>query len=259
MVNPVLIIALPLLIAFLMPLFNYIHKKLPAVIALLTAAFNVWIITVNFNEALFNPMVIEIGNWQAPFAINLYLGPLAILAVAVINVIALVLAIYNLEHDYEINDKFYSLFLMIIAGTSGMVMTGDLFNLFVFIEISSVAAYGLTVFSRGDSYEAAFKYIIIGAIGSVFLLMAIGFTYASVGSLNMAQIANAAENLSPQLMRIITLLFMIGIGIEAELFPLNLWVPDVYSEAPTSVTSILSGAVSAAGIYSLGRIFFTLI
>nr|AGF93216.1 NADH dehydrogenase (quinone) [uncultured organism] len=258
MVNPVLIIALPLLIAFLMPLFNYIHKKLPAVIALLTAAFNVWIITVNFNEALFNPMVIEIGNWQAPFAINLYLGPLAILAVAVINVIALVLAIYNLEHDYEINDKFYSLFLMIIAGTSGMVMTGDLFNLFVFIEISSVAAYGLTVFSRGDSYEAAFKYIIIGAIGSVFLLMAIGFTYASVGSLNMAQIANATENLSPQLMRIITLLFMIGIGIEAELFPLNLWVPDVYSEAPTSVTSILSGAVSAAGIYSLGRIFFTL-
>ena len=258
MVNPVLIIALPLLIAFLMPFFNYIHKKLPAVLALLTTAFNVLIISANFSEVMSNPMIIEIGNWQAPFAINLYLGPLALLAVTVINVIGFVLSIYNFGHDYEINDKFYLLFLMIIAGTSGMVMTGDLFNLFVFIEISSVAAYGLTIFSRGNSYEAAFKYIIIGAIGSVFLLIAIGFTYASVGSLNMAQISNLAGNLNPQLMRVITLLFMIGIGIEAELFPLNLWVPDVYSEAPISVTSILSGAVSAAGIYSLGRIFFTL-
>ncbi len=258
MVNPVLIIAVPLLIAFLMPFFNYIHKKLPAFLALLTTAFNVLVISRNFSAIMSNPMVIEIGGWQPPFAINLYIGPLALLAITVINVVGLILSVYNLNHDYEINDKFYLLFLMIIAGASGMVMTGDLFNLFVFIEITSVAAYGLTVFNRGDSYEAAFKYIIIGAIGSVFLLIAVGFTYASVGTLNMAEISHLSPNLSPNLMRIITLLFMIGIGIEAELFPLNLWVPDVYSEAPTSVTSILSGAVSVAGIYALGRIFFTL-
>mgnify|MGYP006282680553 CR=1 FL=1 len=258
MVNPVLIIALPLLIAFLMPFAKYIHKKLPSILALLTTAFNILIIAANYNQIMIEPMIVEIGGWQPPFGINLYIGPLALLAVAVINIIGFVLSIYNLEFNYELSDKFYLLFLMIIAGASGMVLTGDLFNLFVFIEISSVAAYSLTIFARKDSYEAALKYIIIGAIGSVFLLIAIAFTYASVGSLNMAEIAKSAANLNPQLMRIITLLFMIGIGIEAELFPLNLWVPDVYSEAPISVSSILSGAVSAAGIYTLGRIFFTL-
>jgi len=90
------------------------------------------------------------------------------------------------------------------------------------------------------------------------MLIAIGFSYSAVGSLNMAEIASVSQNLNPQLMQIIALLFIVGIGIEAELFPLNFWVPDVYSEAPTAVSSIMSGAVSAAGIYALGRIFFTL-
>jgi len=258
MVNPILIIALPLLIAFLMPLLKSLHKKLPAAAALLTTAFNLVVLIINIDSILTAPLIVELGGWQAPFAINLYIGPLALLAAFLINGSAFIISIYNLTQDYILNDKFYLLFLMITAGSSGVVMTGDLFNLFVFIEIISVAAYSLTAFSGKNSYEAAFKYLIIGGIGSVFMLIAIGFSYSAVGSLNMAEIASVSQNLNPQLMQIIALLFIVGIGIEAELFPLNFWVPDVYSEAPTAVSSIMSGAVSAAGIYALGRIFFTL-
>lgn len=259
MVNPILIITVPLLIAFLMPLFKYINKKVPAIITLHTLGFNLWVIITNLANILQKPMIIEIGNWQAPLGINLYIDTLGILAVLIINLIGLLLSFYNLRKiNYSGEAKFQILFLMIIAGASGMVLTGDLFNLFIFIEITSIAGYALTTFAQKEGFEAAFKYILIGSIGSVFLLIAIGFTYGSVGSLNMAQIAQNSPLINPVLLKVIGLLFLVGIGIEAELFPLNLWVPDVYETAPTSVSAVLSGAVSVAGIYALSRIFFTL-
>ncbi|TDO84614.1 Membrane bound protein complex subunit mbxH [Halanaerobium saccharolyticum] len=258
MVNLTLIIALPLLMAFTMPIFKMLNSKLPKFIALLTTAFNLIVLSSNFTEIMAAPLILELGGWQAPFAINLYVGPLALVAAFLINGSAFILSIYNLSQDYQFDDKFYLLFLMITAGASGMVMTGDLFNLFVFIEITSIAAYSLTTFAGGSSYEASFKYLIIGGVGSVFLLLGIGFTYSAVGSLNLAEIAASAGLINPLLLQITALLFLIGIGIEAELFPLNFWVPDIYTEAPTAVSGIMSGAVSAAGIYALARIFFTL-
>lgn len=258
MVNLTLIIAIPLLMSFAMPIFKMLNQKLPKVIALLTTAFNLLVLTANFSQIMNSAIVIEIGGWQAPLAINLYVGPLALVAAFLINGTAFILSIYNLTQDYKFDDKFYLLFLMITAGASGMVMTGDLFNLFVFIEITSIAAYSLTAFAGRDSYEASFKYLVIGGIGSVFMLLGIGFTYSAVGSLNLAEIAASAGLINPLLLQITALLFLIGIGIEAELFPLNFWVPDLYTEAPTAVSGIMSGAVSAAGIYALARIFFTL-
>lgn len=259
MVSPILLVAIPLLIAFLIPLFSLINKKTGSILVLGTLIFNLLVINNNFQRVLQNPVIVEIGGWKAPFGINLYIDTLAIMAVLIINFVGLILAIYNLrKSDFSAETRFHTLFLLIITGASGIVLTGDLFNLFVFIEIASIAAYGLATFEGKEGYEASFKYIIIGSIGSVFLLLAIGFTYASIGSLNMAEIALASHLLDPKLLRIITLLFLIGIGIEAELFPLNFWVPDVYSSAPTAVSSVLSGAVSVAGIYALARVFFTL-
>jgi len=137
-------------------------------------------------------------------------------------------------------------------------MTGDIFNLFVFIEITSIAAYGLTTFNKEMGFEAALKYIIIGSICSVFLLIAVGLTYSAVGSLNMAVIADSSHLITPALIRIITLLFFIGIGFEAGIFPLSIWVPDVHSIAPSIVSSTLSGLVFLSGIFALNRVFFTL-
>ncbi len=259
MVSPILLIVLPLLAAFLIPAVSFLSKKSGSLLATITLLFNLFIISSTFQKVLANPIIVEIGGWKAPFGINLYIDTMAITAVLVINFIGLILAIYNIrKSSFAAETRFHTLFLLIIAGASGIVLTGDLFNLFVFIEITSIAAYGLATFKRNGGFEASFKYIIIGSIGSVLLLIAIGLTYASTGSLNMAEIARTARLLDPELLRIITLLFLVGIGIEAELFPLNFWVPDVYTAAPTAVSSILSGAVSVAGVYALIRIFFTL-
>ncbi|MGP3778086.1 proton-conducting transporter transmembrane domain-containing protein [Halanaerobium saccharolyticum] len=258
MVNLTLIIAVPLLAAFSMPLLKKLNNKLPEYTALLVTAFNLFVLISNYQSVMESAQIIELGGWQAPFAINLYVGPLALLAAFLINGSAFIISIYNLSQSYKFNDKFYLLFLMITAGASGMVLTGDLFNLFVFIEITSIAAYSLTIFAGNNSYEASFKYLIIGGIGSVFLLLGIGFTYSAVGSLNLAEIAAEANLINPVLLKTIALLFLVGIGIEAELFPLNFWVPDLYTEAPTAVSAIMSGSVSAAGIYALARVFFTL-
>jgi len=259
MVNLILIIALPLLTAFLIPLFNYINKKLPSVVVVLTTAINLLIIIMNYNQIILEPIIIELGSWQAPFAINLYVGTLELISITVISIISLILAVYNLNHsNFASESKFHTLYLIIIAGIYGIVMTGDIFNLFVFIEITTVAAYGLTTFNKDKGYEAAIKYIIIGSISSVFLLMAIGFTYSAVGSLNMAVIAAASHLINPDLIKIISLLFFVGIAFEAGILPLSIWVPDVHSIAPSAVSSTLSGLVFLAGIIALIKIFFSL-
>ncbi len=258
MVNPILLIALPLLASFLIPLIDHI-KKSGSITVLATMIINFMIVINNFEKILEKPMLIEIGGWQAPFGINLYLGSLEMMGIATISLIGLILAIYNLNHShFESESKFHSLFLLIMAGIYGIVMTGDIFNLFVFIEITTIAAYGLTTFNKEMGYEAALKYLIVGSISSVFLLMAIGLTYSAVGSLNMAVIAESSHLISPALIRIITLLFFVGIAFEAGIFPLSIWVPDVHSISPSAVSSTLSGLVFLAGIFALNKVFFTL-
>ena len=119
MVNLILIIALPLLAAFMMPLLKKLNNKLPEYTALLVTGFNLYLLFSNYQAVMESAQIIELGGWQAPFAINLYVGPLALLAAFLINGSAFIISIYNLSQTYKFNDKFYLLFLMITAGASG--------------------------------------------------------------------------------------------------------------------------------------------
>jgi proton-translocating NADH-quinone oxidoreductase chain N len=259
MVNPILLIAVPLFVSFLIPLINRIYKKSASIAVLATMILNFLVVINNYQSIMKNPMLIEISGWKAPFGINLYISSLEMVAITTISIITLILAIYNIKHsNFESESKFHSLFLAIIAGIYGIVMTGDIFNLFVFIEITTISAYGLTTFNKEMGFEAALKYIIVGSISSVFLLIAVGLTYSTIGSLNMAVIAESSHLMSPTLIRIITLLFFVGIGFEAGIFPLSIWVPDVHSTAPSAVSSTLSGLVFLAGMFAINRVFFTL-
>lgn len=257
--NLSLLIAVPLLISFVIPLVAKLHKKIPGFLVLLSTLFNL-IITFSFYEGVMNnPLAVKIGNWSIPYGINLYLDKLAFFSLIIISSITFLISIYNLRNTDDLNEsKFNTMFLLAFAGINGIVLTGDIFNLFVFIELAAISTYVLATMKRKDSYQAAFKYLVLGSIASVFLLIAIGFLYSSIGSLNMAVIAQNAGNLNPSLFRVITLLLLIGIGMEAELFPMNLWVPEVYSKSYTGVTALLSGVLSVSGIYAMIRIYFTL-
>ena len=257
--NPSLLIAVPLLIAFTIPLIAKLHKKLPALLVLLSSFFNIIITFSLYNTVINNPVVVEIGNWNIPFGINLYVDKLALFSLLIISMITFLIAIYNLRNTDELNEsKFNTMFLLAFTGINGIVLTGDIFNLFVFIEIAAISTYVLATMKRKDSFQAAFKYLVMGSIASVFLLMAVGFLYSSIGSLNMAVISQNAGQLNPSLLKVITLLLLIGIGMEAELFPMNLWVPEVYSKSYIGVTALLSGVLSVAGIYAMVRVYFTM-
>lgn len=257
--NPSLLIAIPLLTAFIIPLVAKLHKKLPAIVVLISTLISFLITISLFNTVMKEPLVIKIGNWNIPFGINLYIDKLALISLIIISGLTFIISIYNFRDPDDLNQsKFNSMFLLAFTGINGIVLTGDIFNLFVFIEIAAIATYVLATMKRKNSYQAAFKYIVMGSIASVFLLMAIGFTYSSIGSLNMAVIARSATQLNPSLLRVITLLLLVGVGIEAELFPMNLWIPEVYSKSYVGVTALLSGVLSVAGIYAMLRIYFTI-
>lgn len=257
--NASLLIAVPLLTAFVIPLIGKLHKKIPSFLVLLSTLFNVIITFLLYGTVMENPVVIRIGNWTVPFGINLYLDKLALVSLLIISIITFLISIYNIRNTDGLNEsKFNTLFLLAFTGINGIVLTGDIFNLFVFIEITAISTYVLATMKRKESYQAAFKYIVMGSIASVFLLMAIGLLYSSIGSLNMGVIAQNAANLNPTLLKVITLLLLIGIGMEAELFPMNLWVPEVYSKSYVGVTALLSGVLSVSGIYAMIRVYFTL-
>ncbi len=261
MVNPILLIAIPLFVAFSIPIIDRINKKAVSIVVLGTLLFNFISIVTILEHTIKKPILVIIGGWRPPWGINLYVDALGAFFAFIILLVALLVYIYVFYKNlypapYE---KFNMLYLLVVMGATGMVLTGDIFNMFVFLEITAIASYGLSgIRGDGKGSEGAFKYLMLGSISSSFVLIGIIFLYGSVGSLNIAHIAQNISNVNPYILGIAFTMFLIGFGTEAELFPLNVWVPDTYTGAPHFVTALFSGMVSKAGMYALIRLFYIL-
>ena len=258
--DPVLMIALPLLAAFLIPLAGRLHKEIPKYVPLVIVGFNLYEAVMLLPKAMVKPVIVVIAAWVPPLGINLTIGPLGGLLALIISLVGFVVAIYNIKFvQEEPREKYYMLFLLLITGSTGMVLTGDIFNLFVFLEITSISAYALTAFIRDrNGAEAAFKYLLIGSLSSTFILLGIAILYANTGTLNMADIAAKIHNVDPKITLVAMILLVTGFGVESEMFPLNGWAPDAYSQAPTAVGAVFGGIVVKAGVYGLARLIFTI-
>lgn len=263
-ISPVHYIAIPLMAAFLIPLFGKLNKDLVRLIPGLVLLYLSYVSVVLMNHVLTDSTIVEvIGGWSPPWGINLVFSPFSGFLVSMMTILGFLIWIYTYnfkpEVDYGQTTKFYTLFMMVITGAVGIVLTGDIFNLFVFLEITAISSYALTAFYRGrDGAEAAFKYVLIGGFASFFILLAIVILYSQVGTLNMAEIALKMPGVDPHIKGIILLFFFVGFGIEAEMFPLNGWAPDVYAQAPGPIGAIFSGMVVKAGVYALMRVVFTM-
>ncbi len=264
-ISPVHYIALPLMAAFLIPLFGKLNKDLVRLIPGLVLLYLSYISVVLMTQVIsLDTTIIEvIAGWSPPWGINLVFSPFTGFLVSLFSMLGFLIWLYTYnfkpEIDYAQTQKFYVLFMMLITGTIGVVLTGDIFNLFVFLEITAISAYSLTAFYRErDGAEAAFKYLLIGSFASFLILLAIVLLYTQVGTLNMAEIALKMPDVNPYMKGVILILFFVGFGIEAEMFPLNGWAPDVYTQAPGPIGAIFSGMVVKAGIYSLIRVIYTL-
>lgn len=241
MISPILLIAIPLLIAFLSIIFKKIEKSFLrlAIIANLVCLF------------LIEKGDYFIGGFKPPFGINLVLDDYSLLGVIVINV---AFAISIMISSNSIG-KYSTVLLISLAGLNGMILTGDLFNLFVFLEIGAIAAYVLS--SMAKKYKYSFNYLIIGTLGSGLYLFGIIILYSIFGSLNMGDIANkvALSSINPKVILLPVMLIFTGLAVEAKLLPFNGWVKGVLGNANGLVGSIFAASYSGAILIVIGRIF----
>ncbi|MCD6588813.1 MAG: hypothetical protein J7K88_09705 [Candidatus Fermentibacteraceae bacterium] len=259
MVNPVLLIAVPLGLAFMVPLIDSASRKLTRFVPVAALMFNLILCIRLIPAVLENPIVINLGGFTPPFGINLFVGPLGLLFAGLISLAGLVVSIYSLS--YIKNGpvvKYHMLYMLLLTGATGVVLTGDLFNLFVFFEILCISSYALVAY-HGDraGIESSIKYLIQGTVGSGLLLIGIGFIYGIFGTLNMADIAMKIATVEQSTLFVPMILMVAGLGVESAIFPLNAWLPDAHSSAPSSISAILSGIAIEVGLYAVARIVFT--
>jgi multicomponent Na+:H+ antiporter subunit D len=250
-------VAIPLATAFLLPIFGKKGKAIATVLANL-ATISLLVLTV---ASVGQSRVYEIGKWSIPLGINLVLDGLSsllLLAVSVVSAGAMLFSVRYME-QYTAKSKYLSLFMLMVAGMNGVVLSGDIFNLFVFLEIASLASYALVAFGcEHEELEASFKYMVLGSIGSIFILFAVALVYGNTGSLNMAYIGKAIQSIGLNKGLTFALgLFIVGFGLKAALVPFHAWLPDAHPSAPAPISAMLSGVIiKALGVYALARIVF---
>ncbi|OYT12288.1 MAG: proton-conducting membrane transporter [Bacteroidetes bacterium 4572_112] len=262
-VSPVHFIAVPLLAAFLMPILAKVNKNLLRIVPGIVLTYLGYVSVVLMNRVATEGTIIEVlAGWSAPWGINLVYTPFTGFLATLMIAMSFLIWLYSFKFkkvDDEPALKYFILQLMLTTGSVGLVLTGDIFNFFVFMEIIALSSYALTAFYRDrNGAEAAFKYLLIGAFASTLFLLAIVLLYSQVGTLNMAEISVRMHDVPTSMKVSILVLFLVGIGIEAEMFPLNGWAPDAYSQAPSPVGVAFAALVVKAGVYGLVRITYTL-
>jgi formate hydrogenlyase subunit 3/multisubunit Na+/H+ antiporter MnhD subunit len=247
-----LAVVLPLLGAFLLPLAARSGLRWLAAIlgpALLAAAA----LVVFANWSGFSaPFAIALGSFAPPLGITFYIDELALLFALAVPLISLLL--WPGESDQS-GVRRQSLTLLLAAALSGLALSGDLFNLYVFYELAAVASYGLAAGSGSSpGYVAAFRYLVLSALGSVIGLVGIALIYFQTGTLNLAHLATLSGQLAnPQGLAAFAML-LIGFGVKAELFPVNGWVPEVYAATGKRVAALLAGLASKLAVLAVVRI-----
>jgi multicomponent Na+:H+ antiporter subunit D len=199
-----------------------------------------------------------VGGWPPPWGIELVLDPLSSFMTAVVTCVAattLVAARAPAARLYGATvPAFYALALVAVTGYLGIIVSGDMFNVFVFLEIAAIASYALVASAGGPALAAAFRYIVLGTVGASFYLLGVGLLYTLTGTLNMADLAARVRPLTGSPLFVGGVAFvLLGLAIKMALFPLHGWLPDAYTHAPTPVTALLSAVGTKASAYALAR------
>ncbi len=252
-------VVIPLITAFVLPLFGKKGKDVATVLA--NAVTILLLVLAIVVVATGRSGIYQVGKWPIPLGINLVLDGLSALMLLAIGVVAAAAMLFSARYmeRYTAKSKYLSLFLLMVAGMNGVVLSGDIFNLFVFLEITSLASYALVGFGcEHEELEAAFKYMVLGSIGSIFILFGIALVYGNTGTLNMAYISKAIQEGGTNIgLSFALALFIVGFCLKTALVPFHAWLPDAHSSAPAPISAMLSGIIiKTLGVYALVRIVF---
>ncbi|HUV45474.1 MAG TPA: proton-conducting transporter membrane subunit, partial [Dehalococcoidia bacterium] len=268
--SAILIIAIPLLAAFLTPLISRVSKKARDILVIATLVFVEFLVIILAKDIYLNgihiytlgassPSLTIPEHYMVPVRIILEVDAMSIFMGIISATVSLAAAIYSISFMKEETggDRFYTLLLLLVVGMLGLEFTGDMFNMFVFLEILSISGAALAAFRTrfADASEGGFKYIVISAVGALVILFAIGIFYSQYNLLNIAALAQAMQY--TMLDKIALALLAMAFTMKLAGVPLHMWAPDTYSVAPAGTTPMIYIA-SQACLYGLFRTCFTL-
>ena len=260
-----LVVVLPLLISAIIAFMP--SKIWPWIISLVTLVLHLVLSLHLLKEISISGLIIyEFGNWEPPWGISFKIDGVNIGLQLLFSIFVLISTFYSRkiflsEIDSRDSGKAYSLWLLAIGSLNGIILTNDIFNLFVFLEISALASISLIALGAGQNRKAllaAFNYLIIGAIGATFYVIGVGFAYAMTGTLNMNDLViQLAQYSDGQLAIFAGMSFMlIGLMVKAAIFPVHIWLPPAYSYAPSAVSTLLAALATKTILYFFVRLLY---
>ena len=262
-----LFVAIPLAAAFIISLIGKYYRRAGDILANLSSCtllvLSLFTLPV-LSSSTSNVLVYRVGSWIPPIGICMVLDGLSSFMLVTLNLVTCLVTIYSISYmeKYTAKYRFYTLFMLMLAGMNGVIISGDMFNLFVFLEIAAIASYALVAFgTESEELEASFKYAIMGSIASSFILLGIALLYSYTSSLNMADIsATLADKDHSNIVAFISVLFLMGFSLKAAVVPFHAWLPDAHPSAPAPISAMLSGVfIKSLGIYALCRVFFNVL
>ena len=259
-----LLVALPLGVAFAIVIFAHVPalKRVTSVLPALVVLANL-VIAVNLLR--FGELRLFVGKWGggSTLGIEMVCDGFTKLMLVTINFVSLAAVVFAGPYMKRFTKLwlFESLFLLMTGAMNAVVLAGDLFNLFVFIEVAAIASYALVAFgTEAEELEAAFKYLVLGTIGSAFILLGVTVIYSLTGHLNMKVVADALRGVSSPAVMLAAAALIGGFALKAAMVPFHAWLPDAHPAAPAPISAMLSGVlIKASGIYAVARIVFNVL
>jgi multicomponent Na+:H+ antiporter subunit D len=248
------------------PLCLILHRSQLAWIFSLLVSGLTFIISILLLQQVMTTGLIsyELGGWDAPWGIEYRIDKLnafLLLIISGISTVVLIAAQSSISTEIS-KDKqtyFYVLYLLSLTGMLGIVATGDAFNVFVFLEISSLSAYALIAMgNKRQALWASYQYLIMGTIGATFILIGIGLLYQMTGTLNMQDLSHRLVGVEQSRTVFVAFAFvMVGVCLKLAMFPLHLWLPNAYAYAPSIVTAFFAATSTKVAVYLLIRFSFS--
>lgn len=252
-------IIIPLLAAFLISLIAGKKDNWAVILSVIAVSALLVLSLFSFISMKDETITYSMSAWSIPYGIVLVQDALTSFILVMVSIISFTSLIFSIQYirHLSMDWKYYSLFMLLVTGMNGVIITGDFFNLYVFMEIALFSAFALVAYgSRAEEFEAAFKYAVMGSVSSFLILTGIAITYSATSTLTMAKVAEVLPAVDQKVIFWIGALFMAGFGLKAAAMPFHAWLPDAHSSAPAPISSMLSGVlIKALGIYVLIRIF----
>ena len=253
-------IIIPLLAAFLITLIAGKKDNWAIILSFISVSALLVLSVFSFVVMKEETVTYEMSAWKVPYGIVLVQDALTSFMLVMVSLISFTSLIFSIQYIRHLSKdwKYYALFMLLVTGMNGVIITGDLFNLYVFMEIALFSAFALVAYgSRAEEFEASFKYAVMGSVSSLIILIGIAVLYSSTSTLTLSKIAEAIPMVNQKVVFWVGGLFLAGFGLKAAAMPFHAWLPDAHSSAPAPISSMLSGVlIKALGIYVLIRIFY---